>query len=246
MTVQWDRPSERALSYFYHNTLRYYVRSELGAYIARIARRGDTFVDIGANLGFYSLIARLNDMRAIAVEPEPAHADFLKRNEQIFGRVLEVALSDQPGALPLYYDARHPGATSLVAAEGFVRGDKSVAVQTFSDVAARGEFGPSNRIRLIKVDVEGHEAATVRGLEAFLQVGHRPDIWCEVRGGASKRAPNTYVEVCQLLAKYGYDAATDDGTPLPAAPHSMVANKHIFDLLFTSREGGGPEQGGGR
>lgn len=238
ISIDWSNPVERALSYFYHNTLRYYSKSQLGQYIARMPRRHDTFVDVGANLGFYSLIARLHGLNVVAVEPEPAHAAFLKRNEHIFGRVCAVAMSDQPGSLPLYYDRRYPGATSLVPAAGFEKGDDTVAVTTFSDVAATGGFGKCDHIRLIKIDVEGHEVQTVAGLQAFLESGFRPDIWCEVRGRGSQRAANTYLDVAKFLERYGYTANTAEGEPVVPRSGDALGNTNVFDLLFTSHSTG--------
>jgi len=236
LSIDWTDRNQRALSYFYHNYLRYYEKSELGRYIARVARANDTFVDVGANLGFYSLIAKLHGMNAVAIEPEPAHAAFLKRNEQVFGRVLNVALSDQRGSLPLYSHRLNPGASSLVEAPGFEKSEDSVTVTTFSDAAAGGELGPSDRIRLIKIDVEGHEVQAVRGLDAFLSGGYRPAIWCEVRGAASQRAPNSYLEVSRFLEDRGYVAATADGVRMVPSTESALAKNFIFDLLFTSVE----------
>lgn len=243
LSIDWRDKNQRALSYFYYNYLRYYQKSELGRYIAKIARTNETFVDVGANLGFYSIIARLHGMDAVAIEPEPAHAEFLERNERIFGRVLNVAFSDQPGSLPLYSNRSNPGASSLVEAPGFERNEGCVTVTTFSDAVAAEDLGPPGRIRLVKIDVEGHEVQAVRGLDAFLAEGYRPDIWCEVRGAASLRAPNSYLEVTRFFEDRGYVTATADGARVSPTAGDALSRNFIFDLLFTSAEkpAAGPE-----
>jgi FkbM family methyltransferase len=237
MAIDWRSSTERSLSYFFYNTLRFYTRSELGRYIEKVAAPGHMFVDVGANLGIYSLIARLNGMDAVAVEPEPAHARFLKRNTHIFGNVLDIAMADAAGALPLYYHPGASGATSLAPAPGYVKGEGSVAVSTFSQAADSGDLGAKDKVRLVKIDVEGFEVEAVRGMAAFLGEGHRPDLWCEVRGTSSKRAPDTCIEVCRILEGYGYVAyATDDFRRFSA--EDPLAQNNVFDLLFTT--GGQP------
>jgi len=241
ISVDWKNRNERAFSYFYYNILRYYMKSDLGKYIARVADRKDgTFVDVGANFGFYSIIARLHAMRAVPVEPESTHAAFLKRNEHVFGKVLDIALSDKSGSLPIYTSRSNSGASSLVESPRFEKSKDTVTVRSFSETAANGDFGPVDQIRLIKIDVEGHEAQTVRGLHDFLLAGHRPDIWCEVRG-ASGRAPNSYLEVSRFLEGHGYVTATPDGVRRFPETDDTLAQNIVFDLLFTSADHQGAE-----
>ncbi len=112
---------ERLLAYVFDNVWRCYRYSELGIYLASLNAPGSVFVDIGANLGIYSLVAKSLGMASILVEPEPCHGSFLARNESIFGTVLQLALSDQAGELLLYYESGNPGATSLFPFSGFTK-----------------------------------------------------------------------------------------------------------------------------
>lgn len=236
IAIDWSRPTERALSYFYQNTLRFYLKSELGQRIQKTCTAGRTFVDIGANLGIYSLLARLQGMSAYVIEPEPSHAEFLARNQHVFGVVLPVGLSNVTGSLPLYVNPRQPGATSLVPSEGFARSPDTVEVTTFSDLAFAGQLGQLEEIQLIKIDVEGHETETVQGLQAFLDAGFRPDIWCEVRGPRSTRAPNTFLPVSMFLEGYGYRVRNDKLDPVDVSNGEPPSTLNVFDLLFTARD----------
>src|SRR5690606_5486502 len=107
--------AERLLYYAPRNVLRHFRRSDLGGLIERVfSRETGLFVDIGANLGLYSFLARQHGADALLFEPEPAHAEFLKRNRAHFGEVVEVALSDYDGTAAFHVgDARHSGASSL-------------------------------------------------------------------------------------------------------------------------------------
>jgi FkbM family methyltransferase len=221
------------LSYLFHNVMRKYEKSELGRYIAATAMAGATFIDVGANLGVYSLIARKHGYDAVAIEPEPAHGAFLKRNEETFGKVLEVAFSDEAGELPLYYEpGGDPGSTSLFPAPSYRQGEGVVPVQTFSEAASQGALGDPTKIRLVKIDVEGFEAKVVAGMSGFLGSGVKPDIWCEVRGDRSGRNGGSYREVRQILSTFGYVARElKDGRDV-LVPEEVLANRDVFDLLF--------------
>lgn len=235
LSLDSSHPPERLLSYFFYNVLRYYQRSELGRYIERIAAPNATFVDIGANLGMYALVARQHDFKTVVVEPEPSHNAFLKRNEGIFGTVLPIALSDRAGALPLYYEAENPGATSLFASPKCLRSEGSVPVSTFSEVAMKGDLGDVSNIRLVKIDVEGFEAEVVEGMREFISGGRRPDIWCEVRGDRSGRNGGSYRRVMETLRAFGYVARElRDGRDQTLDNHQL-SERSVFDLLFTAR-----------
>ena len=221
---------ERLLSYAFKNVLRGYKHSDLGRFISSTDGKGATFIDVGANLGMYTLIAREHGYRTVAVEPDPMHSAFLKRNEATFGKVLSVAFSDEPGQLPLYYDPGNPGATSLFPGSSYVKGDRPVPVETFSAAASRGDFGEPRDIGLVKIDVEGFEAKAVRGMTEFLVDGPRPAIWCEVRGDLSGRNGGSFRDVCEILFPFGYSAFDVGNTPTQA--QESWGNRGVFDLLF--------------
>ncbi len=230
--VDGKHAPERFLSYAFFNILKHYRRSDLGRYLALHNGVGKAFVDIGANLGLYSYIARLCGYTTYLVEPEPIHAAFLARNSATLGKLIGVALSDRTGAMPLFYEDRNSGATSLVPAQGYQQSNGVVSVRTFSSLAADGTFADPGLISLIKVDVEGAEANTVAGMRDFLDAGHRPAIWCEVRGDLSGRAPGSYREVMEILCPYGYRATEFVAGEVKEIESSALANRAVFDLLF--------------
>jgi FkbM family methyltransferase len=230
---------QRFMAYCYYNLKRHYARSSLGRYIRQV-KSGTTFVDVGANLGFYSLLAREAGLEAICFEPEPQFAEYLQRNHRVFGQVFPVALSDESGNLPLYYFPGNCGATSLVPTKWSRRTTATVPVKTFSSVALDGELGDPRKIALVKIDVEGAEAATVRGMVEFLSAGHRPDIWCEVRGNGTGRAQGSFALVRNSLQEFGYLMfdAPEMTAPQPAPNDDVLGSRRVFDLLFRAERAG--------
>jgi FkbM family methyltransferase len=225
--------NERILFYFFYNLLRHYHRSPLSRYMTRRLSTDDVFLDIGANLGLYSYIAKQCGSRVCLFEPEPHLAAFLRRNGHLFDQVFEVALSDRQAECDFYVgDDTHLTSSSLVIsntgweASGYARIIK-VNSQRLDNILC--EAAIIDHIRLIKIDVEGAEASVIAGMTGVLARQHS-DIWCEVRGDQSGRNPGSYREVERILQPLGYDAYVFDGVTTQRFSARHV--RQVFDLLF--------------
>lgn len=230
-----EQSAERLLLYVPENVVRHFVQSPLYTIIRRIFQhRSGVFLDIGANLGLYSLLARHHGADAVLFEPEPIHFDFLQRNAAPFGEVLPLALSDRCGTATFHVgDQQHTGASSLCEGDGddtIYRDAVEVEVSTF-DAFAQDHALDLDRIALIKLDVEGHEAATLRGMADYLARPDAAPLWCEVRGPESGRGGDSYREALALLEPLGYRAFVVDRTRARVfEPERDV--RQVFDLLF--------------
>jgi FkbM family methyltransferase len=200
---------------------------------------GHTFVDIGANLGFFSLLAAhlVGSRGAVwAFEPQPEMFESLRRSLLLGGLTnvvcFPMALTDHEGDATFYADPNGL-ASSLVGersrrmrrySSAFrVRADSLDRVAQRSGLDARG-------IRLVKVDVEGEEPRTIAGMLGTLEAAGCPPVWCEVRGPrGSTRAPGTYELVRERLAPLGYRSHRTDGTPLRP---SDLGSRGSLDVLF--------------
>lgn len=209
-TIDTENPNERIFYYAPDNLLRWVRRSALYSLMRQLLlRRGGIFVDIGANLGLYSYLAKKMGAKTLLFEPEPTHFAFLQRNAHHFHEISAVALSDSIGTATLHVgDLEHAGASSLVQVKGSQ--DQSpyaskVEVQAapFDHVLANGFTDPSD-ISLVKIDVEGNEVRTVHGMKRYFARTDAAPIWCEVRGPASNRNGDSYKEVIDVAADYGY------------------------------------------
>jgi FkbM family methyltransferase len=128
---------------------------------------GDRCVDVGANVGVHTVrLARLvgPEGEVIAIEPDPDVVQRTNRNVALNGvanvRVISAAASERAGQTRLFrpgpWDTNRARASLLH--HPYLTGiTRTVPVVTVDDVCA-GE-----PVSLIKIDVEGHEAAVVRG-----------------------------------------------------------------------------------
>lgn len=155
------------------------------ALIQTLVRPGDTFLDIGAHVGFFTLAIGLHaqGVKIIAFEPNPKNFRILRANAVANGLsdiVCEpIAMSDRDGEGTLYL-AESDMSASLM--KDFQPEDtkqiESVAVRTASldsYLKSLGIQGPM----VIKVDIEGHEPAFFRGAAETI-AAYKPDIILEV------------------------------------------------------------------
>ena len=164
-----------------------YIDAETVAVFCERARLADTILDIGANWGYYTLLAGAINPNAkiVAFEPNPFWFEQLKKNIRA-NRFKSVsfenfAVSDNSGVSTFYLDNNSPGASSMVGR--YVRDVKSreIKINTISldDYFKEEFFLNKYRIDLIKLDVELYESTVLAGSQAILQK-YRPDIICEV------------------------------------------------------------------
>ena len=143
--------------------------------IAAMERMGcKCFIDVGANIGAYSLFASqvASVDRIIAFEANPDVAAELRTNlaaNGIAGDVREVAVSDAPGEIEFGIVSRYAGNSGVAAtAHSGTQYAKTVKVPAVTlDTALADLPYPA----AFKVDVEGHEAAVLGGAQAALTAG---------------------------------------------------------------------------
>lgn len=138
--------------------------------ILQTLRPGDTFVDIGANVGYYTVrtAARVGPRgKVYAFEPEPTDFSFLKRNvsaNRLSNVVMEQkAVSNRAGSVQLFVSKGFPGDNSIFAVEE-ARGQISVPAVALDDY-----FAASGPVHFVKIDVQGAESLILEGAQRTLR-----------------------------------------------------------------------------
>ncbi len=141
-------------------TPQFFDSEELAVLEQRITD-GFIFVDIGANVGAYSLFVAAKagpSARILAVEPQPDVFDRLTYNirQNPFGTVKAVAcaVADKPGELTLFLDPRNKGESSVKIVGPSQAGTVRVPAVTLLDLLQQEGF---TRVDAMKLDVEGAE-----------------------------------------------------------------------------------------
>ncbi|MBM4104737.1 MAG: FkbM family methyltransferase [Phycisphaerae bacterium] len=197
--------------------------------IARLVREGGrTMLDVGANAGLHALCGRSTFARVHAFEPNPTTAARLVRNISMSGaeehvRVHRVALSDRSGTASISVERGHSGASRLGADSP--QDSVAVPLDTLDAVADREGFV---EVDLVKIDVEGHEAAVVRGGRRLL-ARDRPRIVVELGDIDRFRA-------FRALLPDGYRTFVPRGHEPPRPLSSEGDARRFRDLLFVPEE----------
>jgi FkbM family methyltransferase len=177
-----------------------FAERDVADFIAANLRPGNVFYDLGANVGLFTLIAaRLvgRDGHVYAFEPSPRTAAALRRNVELNEfeniTVVEAAVSDREGTMA--FDAVGEVAQDARLVPCGRHGTIEVRVMTIDSFIAEGARRPT----LVKVDVEGHENQTVRGMVGTLR-STRPIVVCEIH---QARHENEH-QVERMLREVGY------------------------------------------
>lgn len=137
-------------------------------------------LDIGADLGEFTIAMAASSRSVIAFEPRPAQARDLAAMFDAVGaavRVEAVALSDEPGTIAMRVVESEPGRSTIDTDNslGDLTGDQirviDVPVKRLDDLNL-------DDVGLVKIDVEGHELAVLRGAAETL-ARNRPAIVVE-------------------------------------------------------------------
>lgn len=137
-------------------------------------RPGDVFVDVGANIGYFSLLASKlvgPTGAVVAIEASPSTFALLRANLELNHasnvRAVNVAASDTSGSLTLYEGPTwNRGLATTVHPRGGTE-TTEVASLPLSDILSADELA---RARVLKIDVEGAELRVVRGLLEVLDL----------------------------------------------------------------------------
>jgi FkbM family methyltransferase len=178
------------------------------AFTLHFLRPGDTFVDVGANVGTYTILASgATRARAIAFEPDAGTAVRLARNIELNGlsSLVDIHLAaagERPGVVR-FSIGRGPQ-NQVVAADSISARD--IPVETLDD--AVGDRAPL----LMKIDVEGYEAHVLRGANRVLHDERLKAVLTESRSE----------HVIRILEDAGFHACAYD-----AFRHQVVAADDI-------------------
>jgi len=182
-----------------------------------LATPGWTVLDIGANVGYFSVIAGVlggPGSQVVAFEPNPRLADMLAQsiilNPSLSIDLERLGVADRLGELPLHLSSqsRNSGLSSLRADLPDRDGEViTVPLTTVDDYCASRNLHPD----LIKIDVEGFELQVLRGAATTL-AAHTPSVICEIT--PQRDDPQAIID---LVSGHGYTpyAIDDDGILRP-------------------------------
>ncbi|WP_327368697.1 FkbM family methyltransferase [Streptomyces sp. NBC_01217] len=182
----------------------------MSRWLRRRLRHGDTFVDVGANVGYYSVLASqlVGDRgRVVAIEASPEfHRRLLQQarlNDCRNIRAVNLAVDDRRTMLTfILASSANMGANSIVPYEGPAESTFEIEAVPLPEALDPVEIA---RARVIKIDVEGSEGGVVRGLEPMLD-SLRPDaeITVEVTPARMAQLGDSADDLLATMRKHGF------------------------------------------
>lgn len=151
----------------------------LSRWLRRRLRPGDTFIDVGANIGYDSLLAASlvgPRGRVVAIEASPDFHRCILRQAELNGfgslQAINAAVADKQERLRFVLaSSANMGANSIVPYDGPAESSFEIDARPLPELLDGDDL---TRARVIKIDVEGAEGAVVRGLAPALS-RLRPD-----------------------------------------------------------------------
>ncbi len=199
--------------------------NHIAGLIAELVRPGDTCFDIGANIGYFTAqLAAIcgGEGLVVAYEPDQSNFAWLHRNIELTQaagyhvEAVQAAVSERTGRRKLVRGAQSTLHTTVETQGDDPDGIDAVSVD--EEIARLGVAGP---VRLIKVDVEGHEPGVLRGMAQSVRRG-------AIRHAIIEVSPGDQVEkVNAILGDWGEAVARlriwKDGRWVPSRSIDIVA-----------------------
>jgi len=248
--VQDLEPSEDGTIFgFLDNGMMY--EPDVAHVMMRALHDGDVALDVGANIGFFTvMMAALTGPqgRVVAFEPGPDNLVRLRRNIVVSGvrnvTIVEQPASDVAGPAQFYLNSDAGGGHALWDPGRFPGNAKSradvrvarVAATTLDAVVADLDLPMP---RLIKIDTEGAEHRVLTGAAGLLRECRVPYIIAELHEFGLAELGSSQRDLRRFMAEQGYATFGlyfDGAMPKLIPPETSLRPPHIINLLFSTVE----------
>lgn len=207
--------------------------------ICKLLSLGDTFVDVGAHIGWFTLLAASivgHVGRVLAIEPDKANFGFLERQinlNRINGsvRIKRCALTDEMKEVVLFHNSDNDGGHAIwpVWKHDFNKKSlKSLKVNkvqgmTLDEICEQNQI---TYIDLLKIDTEGAEVKVLQGAEKLLSNHRIKHVIAEVNEFGLDQLGNSPKELIGLMTNHGY-------VPSQIDDHGLEC---VFNVLFSLKD----------
>lgn len=200
---------------------------------------GDTFVDVGANHGSFSISAAElvgSNGLVVAIEPQPRLAWLIDKSLQVNARskyeVHPIACGDLNGHTDFYIPSGTSGSAGVFPEFSATAPHRkvSVTIKRFDDAMDWRKF--PGRV-FIKLDVEGSELAFLRGASTMIRV-RRPNLMLEINPSSMEAAGVTGNAMVQYLEELGYQSFVELEKPTKRLELQKLENSGQRNVIVIS------------
>jgi len=212
-------------------TLGVYEKPET-AFFRRVCRPGMAFLDIGANVGYYTALA-LSIMkgsgRVISLEPDPESFEYLQKtaaaNGPMMATCVQKAASDRVDCMTLFTSKENRGDNRLYANE---LSDGTCRVETAPVDSILEDLNFATPIDLVKMDVQGFEPFVLKGMRRTIQRSARMVLMTEFWPFGIRAAGSNPAHFLSSLEAAGFQLSQLDnsGTLVPIPSHDDLVRRY--------------------
>jgi FkbM family methyltransferase len=224
---------------------------ETSNFVGTILQAGDTFVDIGAHVGYFSMLASAlvgPEGSVYSFEPEPrnyAHLlDHIEANDATNVRPMHMAVGAKPSIAEFFVNSDNDGGHALweVGRHPFNERTRSapqsrkVFVTTLDQLF---EGRDARSLKAIKIDAEGAEFAILVGAKELLRRHRVPFIIAEINRFGLESMGVTENHLRAMMTEMGYETylfQPGQSVIQRMLPHETVESNYVFNVLFRHPE----------
>lgn len=229
-----------------------FYEPDVSAFLLRVLQPGDSVIDVGANLGYFTVLAATlvgEAGRVLAFEPDPDNLADIDRNLQASGLAERVSLVAAPAMdfaeeVAFFINADNSGGNALWNPADFPGNVKTQADPrqlslrgTTIDAELRTRSLP--HLKVIKIDTEGAEERVLLGALQTL-VRRQPEfVICELHEFGLQKLGGSQASLRELMHRLGYACAVlglQGGCPRPV-PHGIAIESPFIPNLVFHRPG---------
>lgn len=186
-------------------------------FLGGLCDRRRVSIDVGGNVGEYAYWLSLHSGRVYVYEPNPVCLALIDRIRRANMTLRPLALSDREGVATLVFQHGNTGIGSIAAGNPVTRRGGESGFGTVQARTVRLDDDLDEPIGLIKIDVEGHEAAVLAGAGRLL-ARDRPRLMIEVE---NRHTADAHRRVQDQLQPLGYRRFYLAGGRLVGLPWEM-------------------------
>jgi len=166
-------------------------------------KEGDIVLDIGAGIGYFTLIAARsvgNTGKVYAFEPEPTNYSIVEKNIQLnrYHNVIliQMAVSNKNGKCKFYLDKKDLGKHSL-----FGNGKDFIEIRT----TRLDDYFKDEKIDFIKMDIQGAEWLALKGMVSILKRNKNIKIYTELDPASLRKSDTEPQKYMKMLMDFGFN-----------------------------------------
>lgn len=212
----------------------------------KTVKKGWTVLDIGANIGYPSLLfSKLvgENGKVIAFEPDKNNLEMLRKNIKVNNCknivVVPMAVSDRTGGGTLYISDSHSG-DHRIYSSGEKRRTQNIKTTSLDDY-----FKSKNKINFIQMDVQGAEELVFKGMKGLLNENKEISILLEFWPEGLRKIGSSPVDFLKMIKQSGFQLAyineNDGMVSKTSTRECMKMCKDNYDISLFLRHASRPK-----